>query len=45
MFFRQGEMSALLKGCIAGLDLATDAFMVIFGSGVDFKLIEQHSNR
>jgi hypothetical protein len=28
MFFRQGEMTALLKSCIAGLDQAIDVFMV-----------------
>ncbi|KAJ6549254.1 hypothetical protein DFH09DRAFT_1039450 [Mycena vulgaris] len=32
MFFRQGEMTTLLKGCTAGLDYAVDAFMV---NGVD----------
>jgi hypothetical protein len=32
-FFRQGEMTTLLKSCTAGLDQALDVFMV--SSGVD----------
>ena len=31
MFFRQGEMNALLKGCTTGLDQAVEVFMVSFG--------------
>jgi hypothetical protein len=30
MLFRQGEMTALLRSCTAGLDHAVDVFMVIF---------------
>jgi hypothetical protein len=32
MFFRQGEMTTLLKSCTTGLDQAVDVFMVNFVS-------------
>jgi hypothetical protein len=45
MFFRQGEMAALLKGCNAGLDQSVDYFMVNFGTVTACALIEQYFNR
>jgi hypothetical protein len=40
MFFRQGEMAALLKGCTAGLDQAVDVFLVIYISASTGELIK-----
>jgi hypothetical protein len=43
MLFRQGEMTALLKGCTTGLQQALDAFMVNLGSSlaVDWMALPQ----
>jgi hypothetical protein len=38
MFFRQGEMAALLKSCIAGLQQALDVFMASLSSILTYLL-------
>jgi hypothetical protein len=38
MFFRQGEMTALLKGCTSGLNQAFEVFMVKFVLTSDWEL-------
>ena len=45
MFFRQGEMATLLKGCTAGLNQAVEVFMVNFGPVWASELIKQHYGR
>ena len=45
MFFRQGEMTTLLKSCTAGLDQAVEVFMVYAGSVATLELIKQHFDR
>jgi hypothetical protein len=42
MFFRQGEMTTLLKSCTTGLAQAVDVFMVNAGSVSAYELIEQN---
>jgi hypothetical protein len=44
-FFRQGEMTALLKSCTTGLDQAVGVFMVISISVPVYELITQHHGR
>jgi hypothetical protein len=44
-FFRQGEMTTLLKDCTTGLDQALEVFMVCLGAVTACKVIKQNFNR
>ncbi|KAJ7465512.1 hypothetical protein FB451DRAFT_1486947 [Mycena latifolia] len=47
MFFRQGEMTALLKGCTAGLNQASEVFMPVNGAHVvrDISVMKETAER